>query len=80
MEENKFKIEIDGVVKEAELLKTVDVLDNKYAVYAVDKGDETSDIFASKIVKDNDGNETFADLETDDERKKLREIISAMFK
>lgn len=79
MDDMKFKIEIDGEIKEAELLKTVSFDNNNYAIYAIDKGDETSDIFASKIVKDNEGNETLVDLENDDERNKIRDIINVMF-
>ena len=79
MDDMKFKVEIDGEIKEAELLKTVSFDNNNYAIYAIDKGDETSDIFASKIVKDNEGNETLVDLENDDERNKIRDIINVMF-
>ena len=79
MEDIKFKIEVDGEMKEAELLKTVSLDGENYAIYAIDKGDETSDILASRIVKDNDGKDTLVDLETDDERAKIRDIINAMF-
>lgn len=79
MEDMKFKIEVDGEVKEAELLKTVSFDNNNYAIYAIDKGDETSDILASRIVKDSEGNDTLVDLENDDERNKLKDIINAMF-
>ena len=79
MDEEKFKIEVDGEVKEAELLKTVNIDDKTYAIYAIDKGDETSDILASRVVKDNDGKDTLVDLETDEERNKIKDIVNAMF-
>ena len=79
MEETKFKIEVDGEMREAEVLKTVSVDNNDYIIYAIDKGDETSDILASRIVKDNEGNESLVDLENDDERNKLKDIVNAMF-
>ena len=79
MQEDKFKIEVDGEMREAEVLKTVSVDNNDYVIYAIDKGDETSDILASRIVKDNEGNESLVDLETDDERNKLKDIVNAMF-
>ena len=75
----KFKIEVDGEVKEAEVLKTVTIDDNNYVIYAIDKGDETSDILASRIVKDNEGKDTLVDLETDEERNKIKDIVNAMF-
>ena len=79
MDELKFKIEVDGEVKEAEVLKTVTIDDNNYVIYAIDKGDETSDILASRIIKDNEGKDTLVDLETDDERNKIKDIVNAMF-
>ncbi len=79
MDDMKFKIEVDGENKEAELLKTVTVDNNNYAIYAIDKGDETSDILASRIVKDSEGKDILVDLETDEERVKLRDIVNAMF-
>ena len=71
MDDTKFKIEVDGEVKEAEMLKTVSLDGNNYAIYAIDKGDETSDILASRIIKDNEGKDTLVDLETDEEKNKL---------
>lgn len=79
MDENKFKIKIDDVEREAELLKTVVVDDKNYAIYSVDNGDETSDILASQIIKNEDGSMMLVDLETDDERSKLKDIVMAMF-
>lgn len=79
MQEDKFKIEVDGEIREAEVLKTVTVDNNNYVIYAIDKGDETSDILASRIVKDNEGNDSLVDLETDEERNKLKDIVNAMF-
>ena len=79
MDENKFKIKIDDVEREAELLKTVVVDDKNYAIYSVDNGDETSDILASQIIKNEDGSMMLVDLETDDERSKLKDIVNAMF-
>ena len=79
MQEDKFKIEVDGEVKDAEVLKTVSIDNNNYVIYAIDKGDETSDILASRIVKDDEGKDTLVDLESDDERNKLKDIVNAMF-
>lgn len=78
-EEEKFKIEVDGEVKEAEVLKIVSLDGNNYAIYAIDKGDETSDILASKIIKNNEDKDILVDLESDEERNKLKDIVNAMF-
>ena len=80
MEENQIiKIEVDGVMKDAEILKIVSLNNNNYAICAIDLGNETSDILACKIVKDQDGSDQLVDLETDEERQELLKIVSAMF-
>ena len=79
MQEDKFKIEVDGEMREAEVLKTVSVDNNDYVIYAIDKGDETSDILASRVEKDSEGKDILVDLETDDERNKLKDVVRAMF-
>lgn len=79
MQEDKFKIEVDGEIKEAEMLKIITLDGNNYAIYAIDKGDETSDILASRIIKDSEGKDTLIDLETDDERNKIKDVVNAMF-
>ena len=44
MEENQtIKIELDGVMKDAEILKIVSLNNNNYAICAIDLGNETSD-------------------------------------
>ena len=78
MENEKFDIEIDGVINKAEMLKVITFEDQEYAIYAVDKSDETSDVLASRLVKNEDGTDTLVDL-TDEERPKLTEIVQAMF-
>ena len=78
MENEKFDIEIDGVINKADMLKVITFEDQEYAIYAVDKGDETSDVLASRLVKNEDGTDTLVDL-TDEERPKLTEIVQAMF-
>ena len=45
MDDTKFKIEVDGEVKEAEMLKTVSLDGNNYAIYAIDKGDFVEELF-----------------------------------
>lgn len=75
----KFQIEVDGELKDAEILKIVTVDASEYAIYSIDKGDETSDVLASRIVKDDEGHDNLVDLETVEEKKRLTEIVQAMF-
>ena len=47
MEFQKINIEIDGVDKEAKIIKVINIDNREYAIYTVDNGDDTSDIFSS---------------------------------
>lgn len=79
IENQKFEIELDGVVKTAEVIKLVTLGNKDYAIYAIDRGDETSDILASRLQKDAAGNDTLVDLETEEEKTKMSEIVKVMF-
>lgn len=79
IENQKFEIELDGVVKSAEVIKIVTLGGKDYAIYAIDRGDETSDILASRLLKDAAGNDTLVDLETEEEKAKMSEIVKVMF-
>lgn len=79
MESQKFNIEIDGVDKVAEVLKILSIDGKEYVIYSVDNGDETSDIFNSEIIKDEEGYDKLIDIEDEQIKQKLLEIIKAMF-
>ena len=55
MENQRFNIEIDGVDKVAEVLKVLSIDGKEYVIYSVDNGDDSSDIFTSEIIKDEEG-------------------------
>lgn len=70
-----FDIEIDGVLKQAELLDIVDYNEEKYAVYATVKDEENSDVFASKIIKDSEGNDELVDIDNEEVKNYILNII-----
>ena len=70
-----FDIEIDGILKQAELLDIVDYKEERYAVYSTPKDEENSDIFASKIVKDSEGNDELVDIDNNEVKKYILELI-----
>lgn len=45
----RFNIEINGQLKEAEVLKIISIDNREYVIYSVKKNDEDSDIMASEI-------------------------------
>lgn len=79
MDTQKFNIEIDGVEKEANVIKIISIDDIEYVIYTVDNGDETSDIFSSKIVKDEDGYDKLVDIEDENVKQNISEIINIIF-
>ena len=63
MENQRFNIEIDGVDKVAEVLKVLSIDGKEYVIYSVDNGDDSSDIFTSEIIKDEEGYDKLIDIE-----------------
>ena len=64
-----FEVEIDGVIKTAELLDIIEYKEENYAVYFTEKDEKTNDLYVSKVVKDSEGNDELVD--TDDEEAKI---------
>ena len=62
----------------AELLTILEVDGIEYAVYSVDANEEESDVFVARIVKDAEGNDNIVDIENEEERTKVFEIVQRM--
>ncbi len=75
----KFEVEVDGVLKEATILKIVKIDGKEYAIYTIDNGDETSDVFSSEIVQDAEGYDELKDIEDENVKANLLELINIMF-
>lgn len=67
--------DFDGVEKEAELLTSLDVDNQKYIVYAIDKDKDNCDIMVSKITSDNQ----IVSITDPSEREKIFKIVEKMF-
>lgn len=70
-----FDIEIDGVLKSAELLDIVDYKEERYAVYFTENDETTSNIYISKIVKDSNGNDELVDFDDEEVKNYILKII-----
>lgn len=79
MENQRFNVEIDGVDKVAEVLKILSIDNREYVIYSVDNGDDSSDIFTSEIIKDEDGYDKLVDVEDEKVKQNLLEIINVIF-
>ena len=79
MENQKFEIEIDGILKEAPVLKAVNIDDRKYVVYTVDSSIENADVYASEVIKDQEGYDKLIDIEDPKIRQNIFEIVNIIF-
>ncbi len=79
-EENQtFNLEIEGEIKEANIIEKIEINEKEYLVYSIDKGNETSDILFSRLEKDEEGYDVLKDVTDEKENelvtKTLRDII-----
>lgn len=70
-----FDVEIDGVNTSAELIDTIEYEGEKYAVYFTDNGNNTNEIFVSKIVKDAEGYDELVDVDNPKVKEYVMKII-----
>ena len=73
--DDKFKINVDGIEKEAESLDVVELYGKEYALYSVPVDSENSDILASEITKDENGNIKLIDIEEETVKVEILNII-----
>ena len=80
MEEKETFIMIDenGNEKEAEIITIIEIDNKEYVIYAVNKNEESDNIFASRIIKDENGNEVLKSIENQEEKNKVFEIIKEL--
>ena len=78
-ENTKFQIENElGEIKEAEILSIVEIDEKKYVVYTIDNNDETVDVFASYMEKDEDGYDKLVDIESAEDKAKIEQYIKEL--
>ena len=80
MEEKETFIMIDenGNEKEAEIITMIEIDNKEYVIYAVNKNEESDNIFASRIIKDENGNDVIKSIENQEEKNKVFEIIKEL--
>ena len=78
MDTQKFKIEIDGVEKEATIVNIMNIDGKQILVYSIPSVEETSELYYSEIVKDEEGYDKLIDVENEDIKNKVIELINSM--
>ena len=76
--EQKFNVEIDGVDKEATVVNVLKVEGKDILVYSVDDNGDTSDLYFSEIVKDEEGYDKLIDVESEVIKARVIELINSM--
>ena len=66
-------------LKEATVLKVVNIDDRKYVVYTVDSSIENADVYASEVIKDQEGYDKLIDIEDPKIRQNIFEIVNIIF-
>lgn len=68
----------NGNEKEAEIITVIEIDNKEYVIYAVNKNEESDNIFASHIIKDENGNNVIKSIENQEEKEKVFEIIKEL--
>lgn len=68
----------NGNEKEAEIITIIEIDNKEYVIYAVNKNEESDNIFASRIIKDENGNDIIKSIENQEEKDKVFEIIKEL--
>lgn len=68
----------NGNEKEAEIITVIEIDNKEYVIYAVNKNEESDNIFASRIIKDENGNNVIKSIENQEEKEKIFEIIKEL--
>lgn len=76
--EQKFNIEIDGVEKEAKVVNVINLEGKEILIYSVDDNGDTADLYFSEIVKDEEGFDKLIDVESEEIKIKVIELINSM--
>lgn len=72
----KFQIENEtGEIKEATVLSIISLEEKKYCVYTIDNDDNTVDVFASYIEKDEDGLDVLVDITDAEDKERIKRYI-----
>ena len=76
--EQKFNVEIDGVVKEATVINIMNIDGKEILIYAVNNDSETSDLYYSEVIKDAEGYDKLIDVESEEIKAKVIKLINEM--
>lgn len=71
-------IDEDGKEREAKIINVIEINNQEYVVYAIEKNEEENAIYASKIIKNSLGEEEIVSIANDEEREIVFETIKEL--
>lgn len=79
MNTQKFDVLVDGIKKEASIVKMLNLDDRTYVVYTVDNEDDTSGVFVSEVIKDEESYDKLVDINDIEVKKNIMELTKIIF-
>ena len=81
MEDNTIKIKDEnGNIKVAKVINTVNIDNQDYILYYIEKDNDNSELFASRVLVDKNNNTIFEDLKDNKEKAKIINYIQDILK
>lgn len=73
-------IDENNIEREATLITVIEFNNKEYVIYFIDRDEENVNIFVSELRKDINGNDIIIDIEDENEKQKLNEIVRNIIK
>lgn len=78
--DDTFKVNDKGVLKEATKITVVSISGVRYLLYSIKNTDNTSLLVASKIIKDESGNDKLVKVDDEGHRLAINKFIESLVK
>lgn len=76
--EDTFMVNDNGVMKEAQKITMLTILDKKYLIYSVKNDENTSLILASRVIKDENNNYKLLKIEEGEDKETIKKFIETL--
>lgn len=73
-------IDENNIERDATLITVIEVEGKEYVIYSIDRDAENVNIFVSALKKDSNGNDIIVDIDNDEEKIRLNEIVKNIIK
>ncbi len=79
MDNRKVKIvDEHGIDREANIICKFSIEDKDYVLYSIERDVENDNLFVSKLFNNNDGTSNIVDIEDENEKNKIGEVVKEL--